>query len=187
MTDRYTDRPTESQSDRHKRNDRQADRTTGRKKNQQTADSWVWHFDANDANHTAGDISYDKQERTISPIFTGPEGGGISAFTAAINWFAFSITFSSFWIKNIKKKQTLDKVPPFLLLPASQQAYLSVCWYPCIPLGGERHWASKVSRLKTHHNDPASHRTQTSWPRVQPAQRKAARHPRTIVKGKVEI
>ena len=36
MTDRYTDRPTESQSDRHKRNDRQADRRTGRKKNQQT-------------------------------------------------------------------------------------------------------------------------------------------------------
>ena len=39
------------------------------------------------------------------------------------------------------------------LPPAFRQVSLTVCWYPFILLGGERHCESKVSCPRTQHND----------------------------------
>ena len=38
--------------------------------------------------------------------------------------------------------------------PAFRQVSLTVCWYPFILLGGERHCESKVSCFRTQHNLP---------------------------------
>ena len=53
------------------------------------------------------------------------------------------------------------KWPGVLLLPpgwdvSPSQGYpLHICWYPFVHLGEEKHCESKVSCLRTQHNDPS--------------------------------
>ena len=55
------------------------------------------------------------------------------------------------------------------LPPEFHKVSLTVCWYPLIHLGGERHCESKVSFPRTQHNDPARARTRTSRSGIQSA------------------
>ena len=139
MTDRYTGRPTESQSDRHKRNDRQADRTTGRKKNQQTDRFLSMTFRCKRCKpHCRRYLVRYTRKDYQSNIYWSRGWRHISVHCSH-QLIRLLYHFFVILDKKQKKKQTLDKVPSFPLLPASQQASPSVCWYPCIPLGGERH------------------------------------------------